>query len=74
MDPEKDLAQKIQVTGKPVEGGLALGFGEADLDPPGEYQLNVGVEMRSRWPDLQTQVRKFQEKSDLEKSKSVEGG
>ena len=31
MDPEKDLAQKIQVTGKSTEGGLALGFGEADL-------------------------------------------
>ena len=24
--------------------------------------------MRSGWPDLQTQVRKFQEKSDLKKS------
>ena len=31
MDPEKDLARKTQVTGKPAEGGLALGFGEADL-------------------------------------------
>ena len=31
MDPEKDLARKIQVTGKSTEGGLALGFGEADL-------------------------------------------
>ena len=31
MDPEKDLARKIQVTGKSAEGGLALGFGEADL-------------------------------------------
>ena len=30
MDPEKDLARKIQVTGKSA-GGLALGFGEADL-------------------------------------------
>ena len=30
MDPEKDLARKIQVIGKPA-GGLALGFGEADL-------------------------------------------
>ena len=29
MDPKKDLAQKIQVTGKLAEGGLALGFGEA---------------------------------------------
>ena len=57
MDPEKDLARKIQVTGKPTEG-LALGFGEADLEPPGDHQLNVWVEMRSRWPDLQTQVRK----------------
>ena len=31
MDPEKDLTQKIQVTGKSTEGGLALRFGEADL-------------------------------------------
>ena len=31
MDPDKDLAQKIQVTGKPAEGGLALGLGEVDL-------------------------------------------
>ena len=31
MDPEKDLVWKIQVTGKSTEGGLALGFGEADL-------------------------------------------
>ena len=45
----------------------------ADLEPPGGYQLNVGGEMRSGWPDLQTQVRKLQEKSDLEKSKSDEG-
>ena len=39
MDPEKDLAWKIQVTGKSA-GGLALGFGEADLadlEPPGDY-------------------------------------
>ena len=46
----------------------------ADLEPLGDYQLSVGVEMKSGWPDLQTQVRKFQEKSDLEKSKSDEGG
>ena len=46
----------------------------ADLGKPGDYQLSVGVEMRSGWPDLQTQVKKFQEKSDLEKSKSDEGG
>ena len=45
----------------------------ADLEPPRDYQLSVGVEMRSGWLDLQTQVRKFQEKSDLEKSKSDEG-
>ena len=31
MDLEKDLARKIQVTGKSAEGGLVLGFGEADL-------------------------------------------
>ena len=37
MDPEKDLARKIQVTGKSAEGGLARGFGEADLEPPGDY-------------------------------------
>ena len=42
--------------------------------PPGDYQLSVGGEMRSGWPNLQTQVRKLQEKSDLEKSKSDEGG
>ena len=30
MDPEKDLARKIQVTGESA-GGLALGLGEADL-------------------------------------------
>ena len=41
-----------------------------DVEPLGDYQLNIGVEMRLGWPDLQTQVRKFQEKSDLEKSKS----
>ena len=45
----------------------------ADLEPPGDYQLSVGGEMRSKWPDLQIQVRKFQEKSDLEKSKYDEG-
>ena len=45
-----------------------------DLEPPGDYQLSVGGEMRSGWPDLQTQVRKLQERSDLEKSKSDEGG
>ena len=31
MDPEKDLARKIQVTGDPTGGGLALGLGEANL-------------------------------------------
>ena len=31
MDPEKNLVQKIQVTGKLAEGWLALRFGEADL-------------------------------------------
>ena len=31
MDPEKDLAQKTQVTGDPTGGGLALRLGEADL-------------------------------------------
>ena len=31
MDLEKDLARKIQVIGKLAEGGLALGFGDADL-------------------------------------------
>ena len=31
MDPKKNLARKIQVTGKSAEGGLALEFGEADL-------------------------------------------
>ena len=31
MDPEKDFAWKIQVTGKSAEGGLVLGFGEADM-------------------------------------------
>ena len=47
MDQEKDMARKIQVTGKSTEGGLALGFGEADTEPPGDYQLSVGLEMRS---------------------------
>ena len=28
----------------------------ADLEPPEDYQLNVGGEMGSGWPDLQTQV------------------
>ena len=46
----------------------------ADLEPPRDYQLSVGGEMRSGWLDLQTQVRKLQEKSDLKKSKSDEGG
>ena len=45
----------------------------ADLEPPGDYQLNIGGKMRSGWHDLQTQVRKLQEKSDMEKSKSDEG-
>ena len=31
MDPEKDLAQKTQVTGDPAGGRLALGLGEAYL-------------------------------------------
>ena len=31
----------------------------ADPEPPGDYQLSIGVEMRSGWPDLQTQIRKF---------------
>ena len=31
MDPEKDLARKTQVTGKPTEEGLALGLREANL-------------------------------------------
>ena len=30
--------------------------------------------MRSGWPNLQTQIRKLQENSDLEKSKCDEGG
>ena len=41
----------------------------ADIEPPRDYQLSVGEEMRSGWPDLQTQIRKLQEKSDLEKFK-----
>ena len=45
----------------------------ADLEPPGDYQLSVGGEMRSGWADLQTQLRKLQKKSNLEKSKSDEG-
>ena len=44
-----------------------------DLGQPRDYQLNVGEGMRSEWLDLQTQVRKFQKKSDLEKSKFDEG-
>ena len=44
-----------------------------DLEPLGDYQLSVGGEMRLRWPYLQTQVRKLQERSDLEKSKSDDG-
>ena len=31
MDLEKDLARKTRVTGKPTEGGLALGLREAYL-------------------------------------------
>ena len=45
-----------------------------DLEPLGGYQLSVGGEMRSGWPNLQTQIRKFQKRSDLENSKSDEGG
>ena len=61
MDPEKDLTWKIQVTWKSTVGWLALGFGgrSTNLEPPGDYQLSVGVEMRSGWPDLQTQVENF---------------
>ena len=40
-----------------------------DLEPPGDYQLSIGKEMRSRWPNLQTQIIKLQEKSNLEKVK-----
>ena len=75
--PEKDLAQKNQVTGKPTQwraSARAWRGRSADLEPPGDYQLSIGREMRSGWPDLQTQVRKLQEKLDLEKSKSYEGG
>ena len=77
MDPEKDLAQKIQVIGKPAQwraSARAWRGRSADLEPPGDYQLSVGREMRSGWPDLQTQIRKSQEKLDLEKSKYDEGG
>ena len=51
MDPEKDLARKTQVTGVPTGGGLALGLGRgrsAALEPPGDYQLSVEGEIRSR--------------------------
>ena len=63
MDPEKDLAQKIQVIGKPAQWRASARAWRGKyvvLEPPGGYQLSVEGEMRSRYPDLQTQVRKFQ--------------
>ena len=44
-----------------------------DLEQLGDHQLSVGVEMRSGWPNLQTQITKPQEKSYLERSKFDEG-
>ena len=76
MDPKKDLAQKIlgyRKIGIRRASARVWRGRSADLRQPGDYHLDVGVEMRSGWPDLQTQVRKFQEKLDLEKSKSDEG-
>ena len=50
MDPEKDLAWKIQVTGKPTQwraSARAWRGKSVALEPPGVYQLSVGGEMRS---------------------------
>ena len=44
-----------------------------DLEPPRDYHLNIGGEMRSGWPDLQTQVRKLQERSDLKSQNLMRG-
>ena len=76
MDPGKCLAQKIQFareTSKKRASARVWRGRSADLGQPGDYQLSVGGEMRSEWPNLHTQVRKFQKKSNLEKSKSDEG-
>ena len=43
----------------------------ADLGQPGDYQFSVGGEMRLEWPDLQTQVRKFQKKNRSGKSQNL---
>ena len=75
-EPKKELARKSQVTGKPAQWkarSRAWRSKSADLEPLGGYQLSVGREMRSEYPDLQTQIRKLQEKLDLEKSKSDDG-
>ena len=67
MDPEKDSGYR-EISRRRASAKVWRGR-FADLEPLGDYQLGVGVEMKSRWPNLQTQVRKFQEKSDLEKVK-----
>ena len=76
MDPEKCLARKIQFAGETSRRRASARVWRgrsADLGQPGDYQLSVRGEMRSEWHDLQTQVKKFQKKSDPEKSKSDEG-
>ena len=46
----------------------------ADLKPPGDYQLSVGGENDIRMAQSTNPSQKLQERSDLKKSKSDEGG
>ena len=77
MDLGKCLAWKIhfarETSRRRASARVCRGI-SIDLEPPRDYQLSVGGEMRSGWPNLQTQVRKLHERLDLEKSKSNEGG
>ena len=67
MDPGKCFAQKIQFareTNRRRASAKVWKGRSADLRQPRDYQLSVGGEMRSEWPDLQTLVKKFQKKSN----------
>ena len=52
MDPEKDLARKIQVTGKPAKGGLELGLGSNVL----KLGLGLGIGNDSASLNLMTRI------------------
>ena len=57
MDPEKDLALEdpgYRKINRRRAGARVWRGRSTDLEPPGDYQLSIGGEMRSGWPDLQT--------------------